>query len=52
MDVTSTQEINFPTFNCRKIKDAPVTSPKSQNCYDYLKLHRYALNLDSGKKNN
>ena len=27
MDVTSTQEINFPNFKCWEIKDAPVKSP-------------------------
>ena len=27
MDITSTQEINFPNFQCWEIIDAPVTSP-------------------------
>ena len=44
MDVTSIQKVNFPKYECRKIKDAPVTSPenlKSVMTLSVIKLHRY-----------
>ena len=44
MDVTSTPEINFPNFQCWEIKEA------WNLLWCHLKLHRYTLTLDSGKK--
>ena len=55
MDVTSTQEINFPSFECSEIKDSHNShniSLKSEICYETILNCRYTLNLDSGKKNN